>query len=170
MAGLAIVRAYIALLDGDLDETVRQANRTRALLEETGQQSLIDACSRLLGYATLQRGDPDGAFEHFEEALRRSLDRPATIDDAAEIGTDMATVALARGKPQLAAALFEIDRARRESRGLTLPVPWQEWYDEIERDIAGQLGPDELTAARERVAGMEGRQIVELVEELRAGV
>ncbi|MDX1690378.1 MAG: adenylate/guanylate cyclase domain-containing protein [Acidimicrobiia bacterium] len=164
--GLAMTRANLALVDGDLDEAERHIRRSLAVAEQVGQPQMADLGLRILGHIALRRGDADEAFEQFATVAGRVLAR-ARPDDAAWLGADLAGVALERGEAELAATLMELDRLQRERRRWVLPVPWQAGYTELEQRIRDTVPSDRLEAATDRAASLEGRQIAELIDELR---
>ena len=117
LAGIAITRANLALIDGDLDEAEAQARRCLAATEQLGDTDLMVLSHRILAEIDLRRGEIDRALDHFATSVETLFGRTDRPDDAAFLGSSLAAIAL---------RVDELDLAMTaaESIGFDTPSAW----------------------------------------------
>lgn len=104
-AMLAIHRAGLALLAGDLEATVRHASRARALADDRDQLQQ-GAASALLGLARWAGGELAVAQEHYADAVER-FEVGGYRSDLMGVSLALADIQLARGRLREAEATLQ---------------------------------------------------------------
>jgi tetratricopeptide (TPR) repeat protein len=168
LAGIAITRANLAVIDGDLDEAEAQARRCLAATEQLGETDLMILAQRILAEIAAQRGEIDTALDHFETCIETLLGRTDRPDDAAFLGSTLAAIALGVRELDLAMTAAEVDRLRQLERDIGFPVPFAKVVEQVYSEIEAAIPPDRAEVAKRRAAELQGREIVTLLEELRA--
>ena len=168
LAGIAITRASLALIDGDLDEAEAQAHRCLAATEQLGETDLLVLGHRTLAEIALRNGEIDTALDHVETSVATLLGRSDRPDDAAVLGSTLAAIALRVDELDLAMTVAELDRLRQLERDIRFPVPFARVAEQVYAEIEAAMPRDMAEAAKTRAAELKGREIVTLLEELRA--
>jgi ATP/maltotriose-dependent transcriptional regulator MalT len=168
LAGIAITRANLAFIDGDLDEAEAQARRSLAATEQLGEIDLMILGHRILAEIALQRGEIDTALDHFETSVETLLGRSDRPDDAAFAGSTLGAIALRVDELDLAMTAAELDRLWQLERDIGYPVPFAQVVEQVYAEIEAAIPPDRAEVAKTRAAQLQGREIVTLLEELRA--
>ena len=168
LAGIAITRANLAFIDGDLDEAEAQARRCLAATEQLGEIGLMILGHRILAEIALRRGEIDAALDRFETSVETFFGRTDRPDDAAFLGSTLAAIALRLDELDLAMTVAELDRLQQLERDIRYPVPFARIAEQVYAEIEAAMPLDRAEVAKTRAAGLRGREIVALLEELRA--
>ncbi len=168
LAGIAITRANLAFIDGDLHEAEAQARRCLAATDQVGETDLAVLSHRLLAEIALRRGEIDTALDHFETSVETLIGRTDRPDDAAFVGSTLAAIALSVDELDLAMTAAELDRLWQLERDIRFPVPFAQLFEQVYSEIEAAMPPDRAEVAKTRAAQLQGREIVKLLEELRA--
>jgi tetratricopeptide (TPR) repeat protein len=168
LAGIAMTRAYLAFLDGDLDEAETQGRRCLAASEQLGETDLMILGYRILAEIALQRGEIDIALDYLEASVETLVGRSDRPDDAGFLGSTLAAIALRVGELDLAMTAAELDRLWQLERDIGFPVPFAQVVKKVYSQVEAAISPDRAEFAKTRAAELQGREIVTLFEELRA--
>ncbi|HSG79834.1 MAG TPA: hypothetical protein VLD62_09660, partial [Acidimicrobiia bacterium] len=169
LAGISMTKANLAaLVDDDLVEAEAQVRRSLAATEQLGETDFTILAHRLLSEIALMRGEIDTALDHFEISVEVLLGRTDRPDDAAFLGSTLAAIAVRLDQLPLAMTAVELDRLRRLERDIRLPVPYEEITDQRYAEIEEALAVADAEAAKARAAALAGREVLTLLEELRA--
>ena len=168
LAGIALTRANLAFSDGDLAEAEVQARRCLAASEQLGETDLMMFSYRILAEIALRRGEIDPALDYMETSVETLLGRTDRPDDAAFLGSTLAAIALGVGELDLAMTAAELERLWQLERDIGFPVPFARVVEQVYAEIEAAIPPHRAAVAKTRATELQGREIVTLLEELRA--
>ena len=163
-----LVSGDLALVMGDVDDAVTHYRSVIALSETLGEGAMLGRALSMLGLSLLERGDVEAAGRSLIDGARanRRTGRPTSMAFSLE---GLAALALARGRPALAARNLAVAAAARGSLALPLQeavVPLVERLTGRARQLLGDQAFDRETREARRSSLPEAldRALEELAE------